>query len=257
MSELVAIEQKEVEFYGDELTAIRASDGKVYASLRHLCQALGVDTHGQQQRITRHLVLAEGLMVCKLHTIQGERDTYVLRVDLIPLWLSGIRASAVNEEVRPKLVSFQKEAASVLWEAFQDGRLTADPNFDDLLEKDSDAVQAYKMLAAMTRIARQQVILESRVVSIEARLEDVEARLAPPSHVVSNSQASQVSQAVKAVGLAYGKQTGRNEFGAVYGEMYRKFEVTSYKLIPAAKFEAVMRWLSDWYQALTNEELPF
>jgi hypothetical protein len=62
---------------------------------------------------------------------------------------------------------------------------------------------------------------------------------------------------VKAVGLACGKQTGRIEFGAVYGELYRKFEVTSYRLIPAAKFETVMRWLSDWYQSLTNEELPF
>jgi hypothetical protein len=85
----------------------------------------------------------------------------------------------------------------------------------------------------------------------------VEAKLSPPKHAVTNEQASQISQAVKAVGLAYGKKTGRNEFGAVYGELYRKFEVTSYKLIPAVKFEAVMRWLSDWYQSLTNEELPF
>ena len=86
---LVAVEQKEVEFYGDELTAVRASDGRIYASVRHMCQALGIDDQGQRQRINRHTILSRGLMVCKLHTIQGDRDSYVLRADLVPLWLSG------------------------------------------------------------------------------------------------------------------------------------------------------------------------
>ena len=47
-------------------------------------------------------------------------------------------------------------------EAFQDGRLTGDVDLDALLKQDTDAVQAYKMLAALTKMARQQVILESR-----------------------------------------------------------------------------------------------
>jgi len=87
---LTVVEQKEIEFYGDELTAIRANDGRIYASIRHMCQALGIDDQGQRQRINRHSVLSRGLMVCKLHTIQGERKGYVLRADLVPLWLSGI-----------------------------------------------------------------------------------------------------------------------------------------------------------------------
>jgi len=59
------------------------------------------------------------------------------------------------------------------------------------------------------------------------------------------------------VAIALGKQTKRNEFGGVYGELYRKFDVTGYKLVPAAKFEAVMAWLNEWYQSLTNQDLPF
>lgn len=35
------------------------------------------------------------------------QDSYVLRVGLVPLWLSGIRTSAVNEQVRPKLEKSQ------------------------------------------------------------------------------------------------------------------------------------------------------
>jgi hypothetical protein len=40
---LVVIEQREVEFYGEELTAVRAADGHIYVSVRHLCDALGLD----------------------------------------------------------------------------------------------------------------------------------------------------------------------------------------------------------------------
>jgi hypothetical protein len=138
MNDLIVLEQREVDFYGDELAAAQADDGRVYASLRHMCQALGIDTTGQRQRIQRHTVLAKGIGVCNLQTPGGAQSSYVLRVDLVPLWLSGIRTSMVRDEIRPKLERFQEEAATVLWEAFQEGRLTTDPSFDELLTSDSD-----------------------------------------------------------------------------------------------------------------------
>ncbi len=63
--------------------------------------------------------------------------------------------------MRPKIEQFQREAANVLWEAFQEGRLTADPSFDELLQNDSDAVQAYKMAAAIMKLARNQIIVQA------------------------------------------------------------------------------------------------
>ena len=39
---------------------------------------------------------------------------------------------------------------------------------------------------------------------------------------------------VKAVVIALGTQMKRSEFGAVYGKLYRKFGITSYKLMPAS-----------------------
>jgi hypothetical protein len=250
------VQQKEVEFYGDELTAVKAENGRVYVSIRHMCESLGIDTQGQRQRINRHSVLDRGLMVCKLHTIQGERDHHVLRVDLVPLWLSGIRTSTVNEDARSKLETFQEEAAAVLWEAFQDGRLTADPTFDELLQHDTPEVQAYKMLQGMLQLARNQIIIRGQLENHENRLEAIEAQLAAPDHAVTQSQAMQISQAVKAVAMAQGNQSGRNEFGSVYGELYRKFDVTSYKLLPSAKFEEVMSWLTAWHQELVGDT-PF
>lgn len=253
---LQPIEQREVNFYGDELTAVRMKNGRVYASLRHMCDALGLNARGQSQRIDRHTILSRGKGVCKIHTPGGEQSIVVLRADLVPLWLSGIRTSMVREDVRDKLERFQEEAADVLWEAFQEGRLTADPSFTELLKTDSPAVQAYKTFQALTKLARNQVLLEARVEVHEKRLEAIEAQLGDPGQHVTPDQASQISQAVKTVAIAYSKQTGHNEFGAVYGEMYRKFGITSYKQLPANKFDACMAWLTEWSQSLTGSS-PF
>ncbi|HIP70834.1 MAG TPA: hypothetical protein EYH05_05500, partial [Anaerolineae bacterium] len=82
---LVPLDQRIVEFYGDELVAVRADNNRVYVSLRHMCQALDIDTTAQRQRIQRHNVLNDGLGVCKIQTPGGMQNSYVLRVDLVPL----------------------------------------------------------------------------------------------------------------------------------------------------------------------------
>jgi len=253
---LVSVDQREVNFYGDELTAVQANDGNIYAGLRQMCQSLGLDTQGQRQRIDRTAILRDGLMVCKLHTIQGERESHVLRVDLVPLWLAGIRTSAVNEDIRPKLERFQREAAKVLWEAFRQGRLTADVDFDALLAQDTPEAQAYKMAAAVMQLARNQLLMRAQIADHEQRLEAIESQLGDTGRNVTPDQASQVSQAVKAVALALGKKSGRNEFGAVYGELYRKFGITGYKMLPARRFDEAMKFLTDWHENLTGT-LPF
>jgi len=78
----------------------------------------------------------------------------------VPLWLAGVQGRAVREEVRPKLKRFQLNAATVLYEAFQEGRLTADPAFDELQAADTPAAQAYRVARALMELARQQLILD-------------------------------------------------------------------------------------------------
>ncbi len=69
---------------------------------------------------------------------------------------------------------------------------------------------------------------------------------------VSDGQASKLSQAIKVIALELGKRSCRNEFGGVYGELYRRFDITGYKLLPAAKFEDAMQFLKSWYESLTD-----
>jgi hypothetical protein len=260
---LTPVDQKTVEFYGDDLVAIRADDGRIYVSVRHMSEALGLDRGGQIRRIRRQTVLENGLFKGDILSPKGKRKANWLRVDLVPLFLAGISTNAVKEEIRPKLEAFQKEAAAVLWEAFQEGRLTTDRAFDDLLSADSEAVQAYHLALAVVKLARSQLILESRVDTTEGRLEDVEDRLdqvestlGDPKQSVTPEQASQISQSVKTVATILTKQSGSSQYGAVYGELYRKFGITSYKMLPAKRFDDAMKFLTDWHGSLVGDE-PF
>jgi hypothetical protein len=41
-------------------------------------------------------------------------------------------------------------------------------------------------------------------------------------------------------------------------KLYRQFEITGYKQLPAARFQEAMNWLTDWYKRQTGaESLPF
>lgn len=265
---LTPIEERTVEFYGDELTAVRAEDGRVYAVISHMCNALGIDTQGQTRRIQRQHVLVRGYGWVDILSTQGDvtqrRRAQVLRIDLVPLWLTGISTRSIqDEQTREKLVKYQEEAADVLWEAFQEGRLTASEGFDDLLAvADSELVQAYQVAQAVVRLARNQIVLEARlkgrIEDHEQRLENLEATLGDRGRAITPAQATHLSQAVKAIAMQLSAKTGRNEFGGVWGEFYRRFEIPTYRELPARRFEEAMQWFTEWWQQTAgSEDVPF
>ncbi|MCZ7666123.1 MAG: phage antirepressor N-terminal domain-containing protein [Chloroflexi bacterium] len=106
---LTIVEQKEVTFYEDELTAVRSDDGQVYVSLPSLCDSLGIQTSAQTKRIKRHDVLADGYEVVSVtySSILDEQPDQrrlagVLRVDLVPLWLTGLSVKASSPKCNLK-----------------------------------------------------------------------------------------------------------------------------------------------------------
>jgi len=253
---LQSIEQKQVDFYGDELTAVRANDGHIYVSVRHMSDALGLDRRGQVRRINRQDVLNEGYFMGDILSPKGRRKAGWLRVDLVPLFLTGLSTKSVKEEIRSKLERFQREAAKVLWEAFQERRLTADPTFDELMAQGSPEARAVRMAEAVLQLARSQLFMRAELDDHTQRLEAIEAQLGDPGRHVTPDQASQISQAVKAVALTWSKAAGTNQYAAVYGELYRRFGITSYKQLPARRFEEAMKFLTEWHNSLVADE-PF
>ncbi len=260
---LVPVEQKLVEFYGDDVIAVRIADDTVYVPIRPICDLLGVDWAGQRRRINRDPVLEVEMVGIAVTTTEGDRqvtrDMQCLPLDYISGFLFGINADRVKPELRERVIRYQRECHKVLSEAFREGRLTTEPTFDDLLISDSPAVQAYRMASAIMQMARQQILLEaqisqhaSRLDSHEERLELVETILGDPGRHVTPEQASQISQAVKAIAMKLSDRSGRNEYGGVYGELYRRFGITSYKELPAHRFDAAMDFLNDWHARLTG-----
>jgi hypothetical protein len=183
-------------------------------------------------------------------------EMLALPLDYLSGFLFGIDANRVKEEIRNRLIRYQRECYRVLSEAFFEGRLNPDTDFEVLLQNDSPAAQAYKTFQALAKLARHQLILESRLDQHEVRLEQLESTIGDPGRYVTPDQASQISQAVKTVALKLGKKSGRNEYGAVYGELYRKFGVTGYKQLPANKFQQAMNWLNEWRESIEGD-LPF
>jgi hypothetical protein len=260
---LTPVEQKTVNFYDDELLAILAEDGQVYVSVRHLCEALGLARQGQVRRIRDDKILSEAYQGGNVLFPPspdgrggGVQRVGMLRVDMVPLWLTGVRIRAAKEDIRPKLERFQREAAKALWEAFQEGRLTTEPDFDALLAQDTPEAQAVHMARAMLRLANNQLIMRGRLDDHEGRLEALESQLGDPGRHITPDQAMQLSQAVKTVAMKLSKASGRNEYGGVYGELYRKFGITSYKQLPAAKFDEAANWLNNWRESIEGDS-PF
>ena len=52
------------------------------------------------------------------------------------------------------------------------------------------------------------------------------------------------------------KKSGRNEFGAIYGDLYSRFSINGYKQLPVSKFQQVMDWLTQQHENLEGP-LPF
>jgi hypothetical protein len=270
---LQIVEQRTVTFYGDSLmialtqAADSAAGPVAYVPLKPICDLLGVNWSAQYRRVNRDPVLSKHAVSIAITAIQmGDdqaREMVCLPLDYLSGWLFGISSSRVRPDLRERLIQYQDQCYAVLAEAMKEGRLSADSDKSNTLAGVSpETAQAVQLAQAVLALARNQALLESRLGdrldNLEERLETVEATLGDSGRNVTQEQASMISQAVKTVALALGRKSGRNEHGSVYGELYRKFSITGYKMLPARRFEGAMRWLTDWHEELTGQgELPF
>jgi hypothetical protein len=258
---LVPQAERFVDFYGDRINLLLLEE-TAYVPLKPIADFLGLAWSSQRQRTMRDNVMSKRVKNLPVTAADGsQREMLCLPLDLLPGWLFGISVSRVKESLQEKLDRYREECFQVLWEAFQEGRLTADPNLEEILQTDTPAVQTYKMLQAMAQMARNQVLLEARLsgrlAEHEDRLERIEAELAYPERTITPEQAANLSQAIKAIAMELSNRSGRNEYGGVYGELYRRFKIPAYRELPARRYQEAMDWLKEWWQSLTDDTIPF
>ncbi len=259
---LVPIEERQVEFYGDEITAAlveTTGQGTIYVPLRPLCDYLGLTWSSQLQRIKRDPVLSEMQTVVVINTVQGPRETICLPLEYLNGWLFGVSASRVNPALREKVIRYQRDCYKVLSNHFQ-GEAAIDRSGP---APSAGLLQIREMGLAIVKMAEEQIELERNVnrahsrldqaaivvKALDQRLTTVEKKL-NPARLITDDQASEVSQAVKALAdYLKSKDASKNHYQSVFTEIYRRYGVSSYKNIQVDQFADVLKFLEEWRSA--------
>jgi hypothetical protein len=104
-----------VEFYGTNLVVVTAENGDPWASVKHICDGVGVDFNGQRKKLLENPVYNSVVEI--MSTTGSDGKTYemlCISTTMIAYWLSSIHPNKVSEEIRPTLIVYQQECARVL-----------------------------------------------------------------------------------------------------------------------------------------------
>jgi len=273
----------------DEVLAARLDTSQIYLPVRPICTALGVNWPSQRQKIMADEVLAESTRTLRLQTRGGPQNLVCMDVEAIPIWLAGIEPSRVRADLRERLIVYKRWVRKVVYEAFarETGIETAMSTSQAMTPANPDMTalaHVVQLAEAIATMGRQQMAFEQHVDTRLTALqgEIVEQReqvmgcldqaaavvgnllhrvtavesVVTPGQVISDAQAAEISTLVKAIATEMAARdtaagtTNRNPYQSVFGELYRRFRVSSYHNIPVHRFGEVMTWLRDYQETL-------
>jgi len=281
--------ERTVDFYGDPILVAQSENGTLYVALRPLTDFLGLDFSSQRHRVLRDEVLAERITAVLMTAADGrQREQLCLPLDLLPGWLFGVSPRQARPDIMEKLKRYRADCFRVLWQAFAgeaSSVVAATPTAPAPVSPDVTAlIHIAQMAEAIATMARQQIAfeqhVETRVTAVQMdvveRHDEVMGRLdqaaavvggllhrmtavegvVSPGQVISDSQAAEISALVKAIATEMAARgggeggTGRNPYQAVFGELYRRFRVSSYHNIPVRRFGEMMAWLREYQETV-------
>lgn len=141
-------------------------DGNQWAALKPMCETLGIDYSAQLKRLKGRSWA--GMGVIAMPSAGGIQQTTVIDRASIPMWLATIDERRVSPDARPKLIAYQREAATAL-DAYFNKRVIAAPalNQFDVLRAAIDQIEAAQRDAAEARAI---------AANTEARLDAIEGK---------------------------------------------------------------------------------
>jgi hypothetical protein len=269
---LVPVAEHRIPFHGDMIAAALVpgdAEPVIVVPLRPFCDRLGLDWAAQLKRIKRDPVLAGAVRSVVITTTEGgpRRTAVCLPADMLHGWLFGVSAQRINPEYREALNTYRRECFAVLWRAYQAGELGAPSQRPEPTAgaERSSLIHVRATALAVAALAEQQMAIETRVGNTEDRLDraaevvwSLTRRLTALESVtgtivvVNEAQAAEIGQAVKALAqhIAERQPAAIRPYATVFGELYRRFGVTSYKNIPAGRLSDVLAFLEDWRVAI-------
>jgi len=121
------VEQESIPFHGEQIIAVRLSDGRVAVVLRWVCAGLNIDPQAQVRRIQRTASIAGELLRVRVQTTGGRQVMPALTLRGFPTWILGINPNEVKddpsrlghaEHIRQMIIAYQVEAVDVLYSYF-------------------------------------------------------------------------------------------------------------------------------------------
>jgi len=234
-------------FYEDDIIASQALDAnELYVPLQRLCENLGLDREEAEHVLKSHSLLVAGT---RPMAVPGETS---LRVDLVPLWLAMLDTAAVSASVRSRLEMYQRECASVLWQAFKPQGFGPEDTLVPPRFEMTPADQAYQSAMAQAALARQQMLLERQLQASQA--DGNRSTIIEPSESVS--PARELARVVRRVAHTLAARSRRNEYGGVFSGLYRQFGISSYRNLPRGRLHEALQWLERWHSDMLGEPEP-
>lgn len=267
---LEPIDERHIDFYGDDVTAVLVpaeAEPQVFVPLRPICDYLGLSWSGQRERTMRDPVLADEVRfvrVTRTNSKGGNPDVLALPLDKLPGWLFGISAARVREELRDKIIRYQRDCFRVLWDTFRHEIVPLAPATMPVPAERSGAEIAYEMATAIQHLARQQMEMEQRLggrmdsmarwaTQVERRISSLELQI-NPEETITEAQANEIALAVKTVAAALEASGAiKNGYQRVYAEVYRRERIGAYRNLPQGRYQAVLDWLHQWHEEVTRE----
>ena len=136
----LAAEQLPITLFDSVVLAARTSDGTIWLVLRDLCAALGLALEAQRRRIRANdLIHLSQLRLREGHQL---RILDVLQLDDVSIWLMGVQAQRVNEDVHQRVEYIRAYLVTAVRAAF--AQLTGLPETSRQVEdlRDLDRIEA-------------------------------------------------------------------------------------------------------------------
>ncbi len=270
---LVPVREQSVDFYGDGIPVAQVPDGTPYVAVRPITDHLGLAFSSQRLRILRDRVMAPRVRTLAMTAADGrQREVLCVPLDLLPGFLFGVTTGKVRPELVAKLDRYRADCFRVLWEAFKGDAQGQRPSAADTTVAPSGAALALEIATAVQHLAQNQLELEQRVADVAGRhdvmadyvrgfIVETHQRLSALEQVtgqgttITDGQAAEISLAVKAIGQRLQAGGNREGYAQVYSALYRRYRISAYKSLPAARYEEAMDWLHRWYLEVAPPEV--
>lgn len=144
-----------VGFHGGEIEAVKQGND-VFVSVRRACEHIGIASNGQIEKL-KEKEWSVNKFILSTGPDGKMYENFMLHLDSVPMWLATIDTSRVNNESRPVLIAYQKEAAKVLRDHFF-GQKLALPSYSEALRQLADTVEAKENLEK----EKQTLLLQSK-----------------------------------------------------------------------------------------------